>query len=50
VLGSSAAVERSEHIVSGGRRCVYRMTPSGFYRRRGMFSMSGGSGRDCRYA
>jgi predicted ArsR family transcriptional regulator len=27
VLGPDATVERSEHIVSGDRRCVYRVTP-----------------------
>ena len=27
VLGPGVAVERSEHIVSGDRRCVYRVTP-----------------------
>src|SRR5438094_184163 len=26
VLGPDVAVERSEHIVSGDRRCVYRVT------------------------
>jgi predicted ArsR family transcriptional regulator len=26
VLGSDASVERTEHIVSGDRRCVYRVT------------------------
>lgn len=28
VLGPGVTVERSEHIVSGDRRCVYRITPS----------------------
>jgi len=27
VLGSGVDVEREEHIVSGDRRCVYRVTP-----------------------
>src|SRR5262249_41750559 len=27
VLGPDAAVERTEHIVAGGRRCVYRISP-----------------------
>jgi len=27
VLGSGVAVEREEHIVSGARRCAYRVTP-----------------------
>lgn len=27
VLGPAAVVERAEHIVSGDRRCVYRVTP-----------------------
>ena len=26
VLGANASVERTEHIVSGDRRCVYRVT------------------------
>jgi predicted ArsR family transcriptional regulator len=26
VLGPDASVERTEHIVSGDRRCVYRVT------------------------
>lgn len=28
VLGPGVAVERTEHIVSGDRRCVYRITPN----------------------
>jgi len=28
VLGPEVAVERSEHIVSGDRRCVYRVSPA----------------------
>jgi predicted ArsR family transcriptional regulator len=28
VLGPRVSVERSEHIVSGGRRCVYRVAPA----------------------
>jgi predicted ArsR family transcriptional regulator len=28
VLGPGAAVERTEHIIAGDRRCVYRVTPS----------------------
>ena len=28
VLGPSVVVERAEHIVSGGRRCAYRITPA----------------------
>lgn len=28
VLGPAASVERVEHIVSGDRRCVYRVTPA----------------------
>ena len=27
VLGSGVTIERAEHIVSGDRRCVYRVTP-----------------------
>jgi predicted ArsR family transcriptional regulator len=27
VLGNGVAIERAEHIVSGDRRCVYRVTP-----------------------
>jgi predicted ArsR family transcriptional regulator len=27
VLGKSASVERSEHILAGDRRCVYRVKP-----------------------
>lgn len=27
VLGEGVAIERAEHIVSGDRRCVYRVTP-----------------------
>ncbi len=27
VLGSGVAVERTEHILAGGRRCAYRITP-----------------------
>jgi hypothetical protein len=27
VLGPDVSVERTEHIVAGGRRCVYRITP-----------------------
>jgi predicted ArsR family transcriptional regulator len=29
VLGPDVAVERSEHIVSGGRRCAYLVTETG---------------------
>jgi len=29
VLGPDVTVERAEHIVSGDRRCVYRIAPSG---------------------
>jgi predicted ArsR family transcriptional regulator len=29
VLGPDIGVERVEHIVSGNRRCAYRITPSG---------------------
>jgi len=28
VLGPTASIERTEHIVSGGRRCVYRVMPA----------------------
>lgn len=28
VLGGGARVERTEHIIAGDRRCVYRVTPS----------------------
>src|SRR5262245_36416476 len=28
VLGAGVSVERAEHIVSGDRRCVYRVTPA----------------------
>ena len=28
VLGAGVAIERAEHIVSGDRRCVYRVTPA----------------------
>jgi predicted ArsR family transcriptional regulator len=34
VLGSGVEVERVEHIVSGDRRCAYRVTPSNGGRRR----------------
>lgn len=33
-LGPGVAVERVEHIVSGDRRCAYRVTPSSAARRR----------------
>ncbi|MEQ8964320.1 MAG: transcriptional regulator [Azospirillaceae bacterium] len=29
VLGPDAAVERTDHILSGARRCAYRVTPTG---------------------
>ncbi|HLY17331.1 MAG TPA: metalloregulator ArsR/SmtB family transcription factor [Bryobacteraceae bacterium] len=29
VLGPEVAIERAEHIVSGDRRCAYRITPKG---------------------
>jgi predicted ArsR family transcriptional regulator len=34
VLGPDVAIERSEHIVSGDRRCVYRVTSAAARRRR----------------
>ena len=27
ILGTGVDIEREEHIVSGDRRCVYRVTP-----------------------
>ena len=27
ILGESVAIERAEHIVTGDRRCVYRILP-----------------------
>jgi predicted ArsR family transcriptional regulator len=34
VLGEGAEVEREEHLLSGGQRCVYRVTPVTVARRR----------------
>jgi predicted ArsR family transcriptional regulator len=34
VLGDQVAVEREEHLLSGGERCVYRVTPVSVGRRR----------------
>jgi predicted ArsR family transcriptional regulator len=34
VLGEDAHVEREEHLLSGGQRCVYRVTPVQVARRR----------------
>ena len=28
-LGDGARVERVEHVLAGGRRCAYRVTPAG---------------------
>jgi predicted ArsR family transcriptional regulator len=33
VLGPDVSVERTEHIVAGDRRCVYRITDAGAHRR-----------------
>ncbi len=34
VLGPGVAVERTEHLLAGGRRCAYRVTPAGTAARR----------------
>lgn len=31
VLGDGVAVERTDHIVAGARRCAYRITPAGLH-------------------